>query len=292
MKSTSASKSLHASNPISWKNLALWFLLATVIQVIANAVTVYMEHQGQIPLWEPMVWEASSNLVIWFLLPVTIWFTQRWPLHWPLLKKNLSKYFFVSIAWSLTHVGLMVTIRKIIYSIKGLSYHYGQDSLLHELVYEYIKDVRTLAMMVLVIMVYQWFCLRKQGEASVLSTSDDESSQDTLKQPNYPERFLVKKINREFLIATEDIEWIQAAGNYVNLHVKERIYPLRSTMTDMAAKLDPSMFQRIHRSYFVNLSKIASLEPLNAGEAMIHLLDGTSLPCSRTHRKTLKEALE
>lgn len=70
-----------------------------------------------------------------------------------------------------------------------------------------------------------------------------------------PERFLVRKLGRDFLVATADIEWIQASGNYVNLHVRGHDYPLRSTMAAIEAKLDPAVFVRIHRSYLVNLGR-------------------------------------
>src|SRR3546814_4494547 len=95
---------------------------------------------------------------------------------------------------------------------------------------------------------------------------------------------LVRKLGREFLVAASDIEWLQAAGNYVNLRVRGRDYPLRSTIAGIAAQLDPDRFVRIHRSYIVNLDTVASIEPLDSGDARVHLQDGTALPCSRRHR--------
>src|SRR3546814_4990152 len=77
---------------------------------------------------------------------------------------------------------------------------------------------------------------------------------------------LVRKLGREFLVAASDIEWLQAAGNYVNLRVRGRDYPLRSTIAGIAAQLDPDRFVRIHRSYIVNLDTVASIEPLRSEE--------------------------
>src|SRR3546814_16674860 len=74
---------------------------------------------------------------------------------------------------------------------------------------------------------YRWFGRRLQGVARLLDPPDDGSA--TGKETR-PERFLVRKLGREFLVAASDIEWLQAAGNYVNLRVRGRDYPLRSTI--------------------------------------------------------------
>ena len=69
---------------------------------------------------------------------------------------------------------------------------------------------------------------RLQGEASLLAAPDDDAP--PLEPVERPERFLVRKLGREFLVAAADIEWLQASGNYVNLRVRGRDYPLRSTI--------------------------------------------------------------
>ena len=89
-------------------------------------------------------------------------------------------------------------------------------------------------------------------------------------------------------MAAADVEWLQAAGNYVNLHVRGRDYPLRTTMAAIETQLDPARFVRIHRSYMVNLDRLASIEPLDTGDARVHLDDGTVLPCSRRQREQLR----
>ncbi len=103
-----------------------------------------------------------------------------------------------------------------------------------------------------------------------------------------PERFLIRKLGREFLVAANDIEWLQAAGNYVNLRVRGHDYPLRSTIAGIESRLDPRLFARIHRSYVVALDHVVSIEPLDTGDARVHLRDGTTLPCSRRYRQDLR----
>ena len=102
----------------------------------------------------------------------------------------------------------------------------------------------------------------------------------------------MRKLGREFLVAAGDIECLQAAGNYVNLRVRGHDYPLRSTIVGIESRLDPRLFTRVHRSYIVNLGQVASIEPLDAGEARLHLLDGTIIPCSRRYRQALRERID
>src|SRR5690606_40014272 len=119
-------------------------------------------------------------------------------------------------------------------------------------------------------------------EARLLDPPDDGSAAG---KEARPERFLVRKLGREFLVAARDIEWLQAAGNYVNLRVRGRDYPLRSTIAGIAAQLDPGRFVRIHRSYIGNLDRIASIEPLDSGGARVHPAGGTALPARRPQRR-------
>jgi DNA-binding LytR/AlgR family response regulator len=103
-----------------------------------------------------------------------------------------------------------------------------------------------------------------------------------------PERFLVRKLGKEFLVAANDIEWLQASANYVNLHVRGRDYPLRTTMAAIEPRLDPARFVRVHRSYMVNLDCLQEIEPLETGDARLRMRDGQLLPCSRRYRSALR----
>jgi DNA-binding LytR/AlgR family response regulator len=88
-------------------------------------------------------------------------------------------------------------------------------------------------------------------------------------------------------VAARDIEWLEAAENYVNLHVRGRVYPLRSTMSAIQERLDPQCFVRVHRSHIVNLDFLDQIEPLDTGDARLVLKDGSRVPCSRKYRGML-----
>ena len=263
-----------------------YWLLSFCLSAVVNSVTVLMDYQRDgraIRAWEPMVWEWSSALASLALVPAVLWFTRRYPLHFDTWRRRLPLYLAGSVAWSLLHVLGMVGMRKLAYALQGGSYDFGNWP--RELLYEYLKDALTFAGMVVAIHGYRMLLRRLQGEARLLDAPDAGPPVEPIDRP---ERFLVRKLNREFLIATDDIEWLQASGNYVNLHVAGRDYPLRSTIAAIEARLDPQRFRRVQRSYMVNIEHVASIEPLDSGDARVHLKDGTSVPCSRRYRDALK----
>jgi two-component system LytT family response regulator len=97
----------------------------------------------------------------------------------------------------------------------------------------------------------------------------------------YPERLIVKSSGRVFFVRTEEIDWVEASGNYVKIHTKSEAHLLRESMKNMEAKLDPKIFVRIHRSAIVNIDRIKELEPWFHGEYIVIMRDGTRLTASR-----------
>ena len=104
-------------------------------------------------------------------------------------------------------------------------------------------------------------------------------------------RFPVKTPGRVFFVKMEDIDWIEAADNYVTLHVGTENHLLRETMSSIENKLDPDRFLRIHRSTIVNVDRIKELRPFFHGEYMTILKDGTQLSLSRSYREKLLAVL-
>lgn len=261
-----------------------------VVYLLSNAtissITVIMDirkaglHYAD---WEPVVWEWSSNLLWLALVGPLLWFTRRYPLHWDNWRRQLPRHLLFSVAFSLAHVTGMVGLRMLAYRWMGGRYDFGNWP--QGLFYEYLKDVRTYFLWVALVELYRLAMRRLQGEVSLLDVPDEGPPLEPVERP---QRFLVRKLGRDFLVATDDIEWVQAAGNYVNLHVRGHDYPLRSTMAGIEARLDPARFVRIHRSYLVNLRRIVSIEPLEGGEARVHLADAAPLPCSRRHLAALR----
>jgi two-component system, LytTR family, response regulator len=105
------------------------------------------------------------------------------------------------------------------------------------------------------------------------------------------ERFVVKSGGRVFFLKNDEIDWIEAAGNYVRLHVGNETHLLRETMSAIQKKLDPALFIRIHRSTFVNIEKIKELQPWFHGEYVVIMRDGTQLTMSRSYRSNLPDLM-
>jgi two-component system, LytTR family, response regulator len=87
----------------------------------------------------------------------------------------------------------------------------------------------------------------------------------------------------------KDIEWIEAAGVYVNLHTSGKAYLYRASLTDLEQSLDPNRFLRIHRSVIVNIDSVVQLEPLSHGEFELLLKDGSHPRASRTYRASIEK---
>ena len=105
------------------------------------------------------------------------------------------------------------------------------------------------------------------------------------------DRLVVKSGGRVFFLRTEDIDWIEAAGNYVRLHLGEESHLFRETMNRMESRLDSRRFVRIHRSRIVNTERIKELQPWFNGEYVVILRNGQRLPLSRGYRDKLQEQL-
>lgn len=234
--------------------------------------------------WEPVVWEFSSNLVLLALVPAVIAFERRVPFELANWRRALPAHAAATVVYSLVHVLAMVGLRKAVYAMAGARYDFGPWP--RELGYEYLKDWESYLGVLLALALYRLLLLRLQGEARLLDAPDDATP--PVEPVERPDRFLVRKLGKEFLLAAADIEYLQASGNYVNLHVRGRAYPLRATMAGIEPRLDPARFVRVHRSYMVNLDCLAEIEPLETGDARLVLRDGTRLPCSRRYRAALR----
>ncbi len=101
------------------------------------------------------------------------------------------------------------------------------------------------------------------------------------------ERFLVKERGRSSLVAVAEIDWIEAAGNYLKLHARSGTHLLRATMKEIEARLDPVRFARIHRTTIVNLDRVRYLEPWSHGDQLVVLQSGEKLTLSRRFRDRL-----
>src|SRR5262249_22371739 len=107
----------------------------------------------------------------------------------------------------------------------------------------------------------------------------------------YADRLVVRESGRIFFIGVTEVDWLEASGNYVTLHVGGKRHLINETTANMEAKLDPSLFVRIHRSTIINVNRIKELTPHFNGEYIVVLKDGTELKLSRGYVDKAKLAL-
>lgn len=260
-----------------------------LVNFVANSIVVTLDLDKlgvEAAPWEPVVWEGTSGLVMAALLLLLLVFDRHFPLERGRLRRGVVAHALFSVPWSLLHVAGMVALRTAIYAAAGYRYRY--PDLPMELVYEYLKDFRAYASFLVVVYLYRFVLRRLQGEAQFLAEGAEDAA--TMQQP-VSDRFLVKKLGREFLVRVGDIDWIEASGNYVNLHVGPRVYPLRETMAGIESRLGEAPFMRVHRSAIINLDRVEEIVPFDTGDGEARLGGGQRVPFSRRYRKELRDRL-
>ena len=114
---------------------------------------------------------------------------------------------------------------------------------------------------------------------------------DNLARPHL-DRLVVKDAGRIAFVKVGEIRWIEAQGNYASIHAGGETHLLRRTMKDLASRLDPRRFARIHRSIIVNLDRVREIATLLHGEYRVVLDDGTELTSNRRFREVLERLEE
>ena len=104
-------------------------------------------------------------------------------------------------------------------------------------------------------------------------------------------RFVVRSAGRIHFVDIDEIDWIEAAGDYVRLHAGARSHLMRETMKELERRLDPAEWVRIHRSTFVRISRVKEIRTTETGQYVVVLEDGTRRSLSRTGRERLEAVL-
>ncbi|HJT68993.1 MAG TPA: LytTR family DNA-binding domain-containing protein [Terriglobales bacterium] len=139
-----------------------------------------------------------------------------------------------------------------------------------------------------------------RARAELLKADDREATHRILtylsetaeRQSRANRRLVIKAGGRVVFLSFDEIDWLEAAANYVKINVGKQYYLLRKGIGEIAERLDPNQFVRIHRSTIVNVQRIKELQPVNSGEYIVVLKDGKELSCSRGYRTGLQELID
>lgn len=261
--------------PLVWGVILLISAVLQTFTVLYDASVV----GRQITPTQAIIQEASSHAMWLALLPAIYWLQQRLPV-WGSVT-NILAHIAATVPVSLAHVLGMVALRHVAYAALDAPYTYGFT--LEHLLYEYRKDAFT----------YLLFSGAFVALNYVFARIDERRrpvEPGAAAMPVAPlARLAVRKKDREVLVATEDIGWIEAAGNYAILHVGGEKHEIRSSLTRLEGELDPASFVRVHKSAIVNITRVREVEPWFNGDYRIRLQDGTEVPLSRRYRARFEE---
>jgi len=286
------SKTQFQQHKFAYETFALVAYFA--INATINATTVLMEElrktQASFHSWEPFAWEYSSALASLIIIPLIAWLTRRYPWNWRAGIQSLVLYSCAAIAYSLLHVSLMVTVRELAYLLSASDYQFANSfpELTFEILYEARKDIWSFCFFIAMIAIYRYLISQWLGDVSSVSDNTDEGSNEELSEA-LASILLVKKLGKEFLIKSQQIEWAEACGNYANLHIGEDVYPMRITMSDFVEKGTHLGFARVHKSYAINVNRVHYIEALPSGDAEVVMLSGNKVKLSRRYKKDFDE---
>ncbi|RMH22136.1 MAG: LytTR family transcriptional regulator, partial [Gemmatimonadetes bacterium] len=102
----------------------------------------------------------------------------------------------------------------------------------------------------------------------------------------------VRSRGRTYFVKLRDVDWIEAAGNYVTLHTGERSHLVRGTMRRLEGLLDPARFVRVHRSAIVAIERVAHVEPTPSGDYRLTLTSGAVVASGETYRARVQALLD
>ena len=133
---------------------------------------------------------------------------------------------------------------------------------------------------------------RIEGDSRLLlGEVQTEASSELSAREKYLERIIIRSDGRVFFRRAEEIDWIEAEGNYVRLHSGESAFLMRETIGNLEARLDPAKFARVHRSAIVQIGKIREAAATLSGSYKLRMENGGQIVVSRRYRRRLPKSL-
>lgn len=243
----------------------------TLVVAVVNSLTVADDFAGagkSLDAWEPWVWELTSA-AFWIAAAVPLLRVSRW-LRPPRLRLVVGGLALVAVSVPVcaAHVGWLAGTREAAYALLGASYDY--DWSWRQLVYEWRKDLLTvLAFAGIGVVVDRWMAAPAVAEVAGM--------------PAF--RLEVRDGGRVLWLAPGEIERVEAAGNYVELHTARGPVLHRATLAAVEGVLGPHGFVRIHRSRLVRREAVRGMVTTASGDFEATLTSGVVVGGSRRFRE-------
>jgi LytTr DNA-binding domain-containing protein len=248
--------------------LGFWTLLG-----LLSSVQVYLAHRRLTV--HPFTWAEAlrDGLAFWYLwalaAPAVAWLGRRFQVD----RANLSRHFIIhlgaSLDLALLHLVAFVAIQR------------PPDftmTLVDDFTLFFHWNILIYWAIVAIVHAFDYHQAMEQGAGS---------REQKAAPPQVAERLLVADNGRSFFVRTADIEWIEAARNYVRVHNNGHTYLVRTTLAALEARLDRAHFRRVGRSALVNLDRVREIQPWFHGDAIVILQSGAQVTLSRRYRSNL-----
>ncbi len=260
---------------------------AGALQAVVNVQTELADHaQVGAPLrsWEAWCWELTSYAGFLAMLPLVLMAARRLippRLSWP---AAIIAQVGALIAFSAGHVAVMAGLRHLVYALAGEPFAFLGDYPAQTLLYEFRKDAMTYLLLVAVLVLAH----RLGSSATAVPAGNPGMPVDADKAGSVPPasdyRLIVRDGTRTHVLRPSDIELVEAAGNYVEVHTAQGPLLHRATLATMEEELAPQGFVRVHRSRLVRRVAIREIATTPAGDFTLTLDSGRSVAGSRRYR--------
>jgi hypothetical protein len=242
-----------------------------LVYLVVNATSVIDERRAlgrPVEAWQPWVWESTSFAAWLLLLPGVLWLAGR--VRFPKRPwRAAAIHLAATVPFSLAHTGAMFVLRALAYGAAGEAYRLS-GPLLDVAIYEYRKDAVTYAAIVLAFWVVRRLALPPGGPEQVGEALIE-----------------VRDGSRVMWLKPEEVDWVSAAGNYVELHGAFGTRLARRTLAELETELAPCGFVRVHRSRLVRKAAVAATETRQSGDFAVTLRSGAAIGGSRRYRTNL-----
>ena len=259
--------------------LGLWTLLGLV-----SAVQLFFADQ-RLALHPYALWQALATTLpawyLWGLLALVVaWLGRRFRVD----RANFGRHFFIHLGASLDLALLQlvaaVAVQDLLNAAAGEPFAFAQK-LVDNFTLFYHWNVLIYWAILAVVHARDYHRDLEERRAALAGLERQLAARPVT------ERLLVESDGRSFFVRTADVDWIEAARNYVRLHAGHRVHTVRTTLAALEARMDPERFRRISRSALVNLDRVREVQPWFHGDGIVILESGARVTLSRRYRRHL-----
>jgi hypothetical protein len=280
--------------PTRWLS---WFGLWSILGLVSGAQLHFASQRfGAAPhTWGQALVASLPAWYLWGLLsPVVAWLARRFRVN----RASFGRHFFIhlgaSLDLALVQLAGAVGIQAALHAARQEPFPFAQ-ALVDNFTLSYHWNVLIYWAILAVVHALDY---HRDLEARPPGTGELEVGPQAMPAPagngagepagrRPAERLLVADDGRSFFVRTADVEWFEAARNYVRVHAGERSYVVRTTLAALEARLGPEQFRRTSRSALVNVDRVREVQPWFHGDAVVILASGARVTLSRRYRANL-----